>query len=210
MVIPHKTCADIGTDHGYVPEYLYENKICESVILTDVSEGPLAIAKKNLIGCTLDDDSFRLGSGISVLAFGEANTVIIAGMGGELIQSILEDDIKKAHSFDKIIIQARTKIDELRFWLSQNGFRITEYALALENGRICEVFSVESGESELENEIISDVLINSNDDLLGEFIKRKIVLRENLISNLKNSQFNQASKIKEIEKEIKYLESIKA
>ena len=207
MVIRDKACADIGTDHGYVPAYLYEQKICPKVILCDVAEGPLDIAKKNVSDFSLDIDDFRLGDGISVLKDSEVSSVIIAGMGGELIQAILEDDINKSHSFERIILQPRTKCDELRLWLSENGFSICDYALAEENGRICEIFAVESKAEIAENPIISDALLDSKSELLNDFIERKIAARKNTLESLKNSKSDEHIKKEILEKEIEYLKS---
>ena len=78
--------ADIGTDHGYLPIWLACNKRCRRVILSDINHGPLRKAQENIQNY-LPDFPFdlRQGSGISVLDPGDADTVIIAGMGGNLI-----------------------------------------------------------------------------------------------------------------------------
>ena len=91
MVSKCSTAADIGTDHGYVAEMLLKDNLCEKIIATDLNEGPLNRALKHLTYEGLQDRcDFRLGNGLTVLNEGEADVIIIAGMGGELIADIIE------------------------------------------------------------------------------------------------------------------------
>ena len=88
--------ADIGTDHAYIPIYLVENDLAEYVIAGDVRQGPVDIAKANVEKHKLSDKiEVRLGSGLSVIEKGEVDTVIIAGMGGQLISEILSADTER-------------------------------------------------------------------------------------------------------------------
>ena len=91
FVLPGKPSADIGTDHALVPIWLLKKEICPFVILSDVRPGPLEKARLNLETAGIDPACYelRLGSGLEVLKEGEVASVIIAGMGGELICSFL-------------------------------------------------------------------------------------------------------------------------
>ena len=135
MVIKGESAADIGTDHGYIPMYLLSEEICPSVILTDIAEGPIARAKANLDKYGLKAD-LRVGPGLEVINESEVSTVIIAGMGGETIMDILDKDPIKSHSFKRIILQPRTFAGELRTWLTENGFRFTDYRICREKDQI--------------------------------------------------------------------------
>ncbi|MDR3225449.1 MAG: class I SAM-dependent methyltransferase [Clostridiales Family XIII bacterium] len=128
-VSPGETVADIGPDHGYLGIWLVKNGISPRVIMTDIAEGPLAIARANAeryvapLSCGKQSGAmdFRLGDGIAPLAPGEVGTVVIAGMGGETIIGILEADMGKTRSFLKYILQPRTKTELLRAWLNGSG-----------------------------------------------------------------------------------------
>ena len=82
---PGETMADIGTDHGFLPVYLWENKISPNVIMADISAGSLAKAEENCRAFFPDREfDLRLGNGLEILQPGEVDAVVMAGMGGIL------------------------------------------------------------------------------------------------------------------------------
>ncbi|MDO4531742.1 MAG: class I SAM-dependent methyltransferase, partial [Bacillota bacterium] len=91
-LVTHDVIADIGTDHGYVPIYLYKQGKIKKAYACDVRKGPLEKCRQNIAqygaGNVIET---RLGSGLTPLLPGEAETAIMAGMGGMLIVHILED-----------------------------------------------------------------------------------------------------------------------
>ena len=40
--------ADIGTDHAYIPVYMVQNGLAENAIASDIVDGPVKIARKNV------------------------------------------------------------------------------------------------------------------------------------------------------------------
>ncbi len=138
-----ETMADIGTDHGFLPLFLWKNGVCPRVILTDISVPSLNKAKANAGAAQFGRDvMFRAGSGLEVLEAGEVDDVVIAGMGGMQMIRILAVDPDKSRSFSKLILQPRNHVGELRHWLLHHGFAIDHEALVRENGRLCEVLTV--------------------------------------------------------------------
>ena len=126
MVEPTKVIADIGTDHGYIPVYLVEKRIVDRGIAADVSRGSLAKAQDLIRAMGLEDRiETRLGEGLSVLKVGEANSIVIAGMGGILISQILEKDKQIGQAVDSLVLQPMTASRELRDWLSEINYSIT-------------------------------------------------------------------------------------
>jgi tRNA (adenine22-N1)-methyltransferase len=152
-----ESIADIGADHGYLPLYLMREGISPFAVLTDVQEGPLEKTRlsvekalgQNGAGLASGQDknqglslyalATRLGDGLSVLEKAEVDVIVIAGMGGETIISILAADPEKTKSFRKYILQPRTKTDLLKEWLSDAGFIITSETKADEKGRLCDI-----------------------------------------------------------------------
>ncbi len=199
-ISPGEKVADIGTDHGLLPIFLYRNNIASNVILCDLKEGPLEKAKDNLdIFMPGYEADLRLGNGLETLEPKEVDTVIIAGMGGGMITSILSQDPSKTKSFRKYILQARSQQKELRIWLYKQGYSIVSEKLVREGKYICEIIVVNTSVpadmeernktfaqrlSDLEFEI-SPLLIQSNDPLLKELIEYRIKIGEAIIESIK-------------------------
>lgn len=177
--------ADIGTDHGYIPIYLFQNNISDRIIMTDVNCGPIKTANKNATKYLgMHSIEMRVGDGLAVIGEKEVDVVVIAGMGGLLIRDILQADIKKALSFKKLILQPRNAQDKLRKWLACNGFYIEDETLAREGKFICEIMKVVRGCENVSDEIFYEIgqrLVEKNDPLLMEFIDRKISVEEKII-----------------------------
>jgi len=148
-----ETVADIGADHGYLPLHLVREGISPSAILTDKAPGPLEKARNNVEranalypGPEGSSITLRLGDGLSALKDSEVDVVVIAGMGGDTILSILGADPLKAVSFRKYILQPRTKPGILRAWLAETGWTVISEATAEERGRVCEIIVCVPGE----------------------------------------------------------------
>ncbi len=146
--------ADIGTDHAYIPIYLIENELAKSIIAGDVRQGPVDIAKANVEKHKLSDKiEVRLGSGLSILNKNEVDTVIIAGMGGQLISEIIDADIELAKSV-KLVLQPMNAQYELRKYLIDNNFKITDENIAVEGFKVYNIMNVENGtQDKFENDI---------------------------------------------------------
>jgi len=150
-----ESIADIGTDHALLPIYLVRSGVSPFAVLTDISPGPLAKARAgvgkliaSLPAAPRNDGVFdlRLGDGLKVLGPAEVDTVIIAGVGGETIISILEADPDKTGSFKKYILQPRTKKNLLEEWLAGSGWNVIGKTTAEERGRLCEIILCAPGE----------------------------------------------------------------
>lgn len=140
--------ADIGTDHAYIPIELVKKNRIKRAIAADINEGPLKIAQKNIKSEGLSDRiETRLGFGISVLEKYEADQIIIAGMGGELIESIIKSDIEIAKG-SELLLQPMNNQYELRKFLMYNGFKIIDEDIAVEGFKVYNIMRVVCGEAE--------------------------------------------------------------
>lgn len=186
--------ADIGTDHGYIPVYLIENKIAKKAIGTDISRNSLEkiIQFVKLKGLEESID-IRLGDGFEVLKPFEIDTVIIAGMGGMLIKEILDNHKSITDTITNFILQPNIASEELREYLYKNNFLICDEKLVKESDKYYEIIYAKRGKAYLEDDIyleIGEKLISNQDPLLKEFIEHKIILIKNIIEKLedKNSK----------------------
>lgn len=152
MIRSGETVADIGTDHGQLPVFLCDEKRCPKVIMTDVSEGSLAKARMTgyrylqaATADTLEADQplleARLGDGLAPLENGEADVVIMAGIGGGLMERILRADPAKSASMGRYILQPRRNPGELRRFLAAAGYGIADETLIPESRYIWEIIT---------------------------------------------------------------------
>lgn len=136
MVTHGGRLADIGTDHAYVPIVLVERGVVQSAIAMDIRPGPLARAQENIAAAGLADRmDTRLSDGLSELAPGEADTIVIAGMGGMLIKQILSNGREAAHSARELILQPQSDLTEFRSFLQREGYRILDEDMLCEDGK---------------------------------------------------------------------------
>ena len=125
LVTQGNTIADIGTDHGYVPVFLLKNEKIPRAIAVDISKGSLQKAQENAIRCGLTDRmECRLSDGLTALAPGEADTIIICGMGGILMRRILEEGKETAVSAKELILSPHRNPELICDFLKENGFTI--------------------------------------------------------------------------------------
>lgn len=128
--------ADIGTDHGYIPVWLVSRGICPHAYAMDVRSGPLERAGEHVKEYGLEDKiTLRLSDGLRKLAPGEADTVVIAGMGGQLICRILEEGRPVWESTKRFILSPQSELAEVRKYLEQNGFSTVREEMLKEEGK---------------------------------------------------------------------------
>lgn len=163
--------ADVGTDHGYIPIYLcLKNKISKALAM-DLRPGPLNRAEENILRYGLSDKvTTRLSNGLKELLPGEADTAVIAGMGGLLIAEILE-----AAPFELAcyVLQPMTATAELREYLAANGYQIIHEVLAQEEEKIYTIMTVKRGRMQVEDPVYFQVgkcLMESRDPLTSMLI----------------------------------------
>ncbi len=132
-----KVC-DVGTDHGYLPAFLCLSHKCKSVIATDINKKPLQSAGKNLeqLGAEV---RLILCDGLAGVSRQDADTVIIAGMGGEVISGIIDRAEFLRDNTVSLILQPTTSAKELRQYLAANGFTVEREQAIVENNKIYSV-----------------------------------------------------------------------
>lgn len=121
------TLADVGTDHGYIPIAMVLRGHAEKAIAMDLRTGPLERAREHITAYGLEDRiETRLSDGVSALAENEADSIVVAGMGGELVIHILETGKAVCKSVKELILQPQSEIDEVRKYLRENGYQIAD------------------------------------------------------------------------------------
>ena len=157
---------DVGSDHAYLPIELVERGQIEAAIAGEVVEGPYQSALKNVEAHGLEEKiQVRLANGLA--AFEEVDQVLvitIAGMGGRLIATILEEGLDKLANVESLILQPNNREDDLRIWLQDHGFQIVAESILEEAGKFYEILVVEAGQMKL----------SASDVRFGPFLSKEV------------------------------------
>lgn len=138
-----KRLADVGTDHGYIPIYVTEEKGCPGAVAMDVGKGPLKRAQDHIREHGLEGRiETRLSDGLAALVPGEAEVVVIAGMGGELMLRILEEGRHMWGSVELFVLSPQSELDKVRWYLEENFFSVEREDMVLDEGKYYTVMGV--------------------------------------------------------------------
>ena len=167
----------MGTDHGYVPIYLVETKKIPSAIAMDINEGPLLRAQQHIRDAGLGEYiQTRRSDGADALRPGEADTLILAGMGGPLMERILTQGRLVLEDCREFILQPQSEIREFRKYLQMNGFRIEQEDMVQEDGKFYPILRAVHGRMDWEREIdfrFGKLLLEQRHPVLREFLERE-------------------------------------
>ena len=194
--------ADVGTDHGYIPVYLAQTGRIASALAMDVRYGPLERARAHVREYEAWERvhrkaspavpiSTRLSDGLKELKPGEADTVIIAGMGGELIIKILEEGRHVRDSVKQYILSPQSDLDKVRRYLAAHGFAIEDEAMVKDEGKYYTVMSVKRGFMEYESQahyLYGRILIDKKDPTLREYLDREMLRIEKILVSLREKE----------------------
>lgn len=205
-ISPYKYIADIGTDHCFVPISLCQEKIIEGAIATDLRDGPIEEAKKNVKIYQLDDKiQVRQGNGLSPLTIDDnIDVVIIAGMGGRLMGDILERDAKRLTQVKRYILQPNKSTWFVRKWFYTNGFKIIDEAIVEDEGIIYEIIVAEPAETPITYHeydlMFGPILRHRKDPLFIVYWANQLNHKQQILSNLRGDHPDRRRLISEITK----------
>lgn len=122
---PGDRVADVGTDHAYLPIYLVRQGIASAVLASDVNRGPIERAREHIREAGLSDSIQTLqADGLHGVESFKPDSILIFGMGGELIVKILSEAPWIRNSAIRLILQPMSRAAVLRAWLNENGFTV--------------------------------------------------------------------------------------
>jgi len=146
MVPPGVPMADIGTDHAHLPIALVKWDHTPWAVATDVREGPCRRAQQAVHAAGLSHRiDVRLGDGLKALEQGEVHTVVMAGMGGVLMDELLRADPEKTRSFQRLVLQPNMASHRLRTTLLGQQWKLLDEQLVFDEGYVYEILTYEPG-----------------------------------------------------------------
>lgn len=189
--------ADIGTDHGYLPVWLLRQGRISRAIAGDIAAGPCQAARNTVALYGLQDKvEVRQGSGLEVLQPEEADCIVIAGMGGSTIISILSAAPETARSAGLLVLQPMAGAAGLRRWLTENDWQITDEELTDDPPHFYEIICARPGRDKIYSAAeyaVGPALLRKKHRLLGRQIARQIEGCRQLLFNMERSERARAS-----------------
>lgn len=210
--------ADIGSDHAYLPCYTVKKGITPFAIAGEVVEGPYQSALSQVREEQLTDKiSVRKGNGLEVINPGEVDCITIAGMGGALISTILEDGKEKLVNVKRLILQPNISAISIRHWLIHNEWELKAEEILEEDGKIYEILVAERGlpeepyKTDREKALLMGPYLMKRKDHI--FIKKWLEEKrnwENILTKLSDASRSDEilDKINELKGKIKMVEEV--
>lgn len=149
---------DIGTDHAYLPIYLYENDITKNIVASDISSNALLFAKSNLekhnlrgkIKLVVSDGFKNLDECFDI--------AIISGVGTETIKKILDNEVLP----NKLILSSHKNVSDLREYMFKIGYKIEKEIIVYENNIYYNIIKYVKGKDNLSK---YDLLVGLSNDI---------------------------------------------
>ena len=167
--MPASGCiADIGCDHAYVAIEAVRRGRAARALACDVRKGPLQQAAEHILCAGLAGKiETRLSDGLEKVAPGEADTVVVAGMGGPLMERILQG---RLGDFAHFVLSPQSEIPHFRRFLLTEGMQINEETMLIDEGKYYVILNV----SQRADAASSDSMYVTEEDFLygGRLLRR--------------------------------------
>ena len=190
--------ADIGCDHAFTSIYLVEEKLARGAIAIDINKEPLKRAWQHIQESGMEEYiSVRLSNGARGLKKGEADTILISGMGGALIASILEESINIIKDAKELVLSPQSEIYLVRHFLHDNGFKIVSEEMVKEQGKFYVVIRAVPGSQHYKDEsgyIYGEYLIENKNKILEEFLLKEQKRTGSILDSLASASGSAAVK----------------
>lgn len=214
LVTTGNRIVDIGTDHAYIPIFLIQEQRIPSAIAMDVNEGPLMRAEEHIQEYALEDRiETRLSDGFRKLKVGEADSAIIAGMGGNLVMRILKEHWNITCSLKECILQPQSEIAKVRAFLLEEGFLFIEEDMVLDDEKYYPMMKVvppsqkRNTESWTETQLrFGKLLLEKQHPVLYQYLQREERIHRQILKSLESKDGERIEqRKKELEEELLHI-----
>ena len=199
--------ADIGTDHGYLPCFLTGNKVISYAYACDVAKGPLASSKETIAQNHVEKMvEPLLGNGLEPILDKDATIICLAGMGGFLMEEILDAHLDELPMIKYVVVQANICIHVVRACLNRHGFKTKGEVMVEDAHHIYEVLIFERGEEKLNEKQLQfgPLLLENKPALFYKKWQYELAIQKRIIPSLDPSM----DRYKEVMAEITAIEAV--
>ena len=214
---------DVGTDHAHIPIRLLMDGVIDSAIAMDVIEGPLEKARGNIeLYGVADKVTLRISDGLDAYSTGEAQGLVIAGMGGRIMSRILLREPEKSLDFDEIILQPQADPEVVRRAVRELGLFIDRERIVLEDNKYYPVMHVShnrctgpvwrtgadsTGNEEKElfqeaEDLFGPALLRDRDSMLRSYLLWQRGVNDRIMHSLQKANNAEAGAVKEKAEEV--------
>ena len=173
-------CLDVGCDHAFLDIYLVKRGDNINAIASDIAEGPLEQAKKNIKAEKLEGKiEVRLGNGLDTYS-NEIDTVIISGMGGRSMIGIFKNNLDVLKKIKTIIVSPNNYQEDVKRFLVKSGFYIEEEVMVKEKKFIYQIIKLYRGKKRYTRReyFFGPIFLKKKDKLFKEYYERELKSRE--------------------------------
>lgn len=203
MITTGNRVADVGTDHGYIPIYMTVNNLAPYAYAMDVNKGPLNRAQSNIELYELGDKvETRLSDGLKALKAGEAESVVIAGMGGLLTIRLLQDSSELLSDIQELILSPHSDVKLVREYVIDNGFVIADENMVIDEGKFYTIMRLTHGNASKPDELglmFGQKLLDSRNPILYKYLCKEQDKNLAILDKLNANSFEGNKRVKEIE-----------
>ena len=211
--VPGYCLCDVGTDHAHIPIRLIRDGMIARSIAMDVIAGPLEKARQNieLYGVS-DKVELRLSDGLDAYLPGEAQGLVIAGMGGRIMSKILLREPQKTLDFGELILQPQADPEFVRRAVRELGLYIDKEQIVLEDNKYYPVMHVSSsrcpgpvwktgaeddGLFQEAEDLFGPVLIRDRDSMLKSYLLWQKGVNDRIMYSLQKANNADTDAVKE-------------
>lgn len=214
FITPEYVLADIGTDHGFVPIHQVSCKGTPKAYAMDINKGPLERANEHIAEAGLSDKiETRLSDGMHKLGIGEAESILIAGMGGALMVKILKEGSHALKTAKELVLSPHTEADLVRCFIRDSHFVIDREGMVYDAGKYYVVIHARlaADENEATKMYVNDsdnednrdyaatediwksyirygkLLIQEKPEIFKEFLNKELNTYKNIVAGLKDN-----------------------
>lgn len=214
LVTTGNRIVDIGTDHAYIPIFLIQEQHISSAIAMDVNKGPLMRASEHIREYALEDRiEIRLSDGFRELRAGEADTAVIAGMGGNLVMRILKEHWNITCSLKECVLQPQSEIAKVRAFLLEEGFLFIEEDMVLDDEKYYPMMKVVPPSQKRNAEVWTEtelrfgkLLLEKQHPVLYQYLQREERMHRQILESLESKDGERIEqRKKELEEELLHI-----